>query len=108
MSRFPHKLTLPGSCRTPLRPETLPDRERAAQYESMRGPLKIIIKMKAAAAVVISGSTLFVRDEAGQDLIEYALVASLLALAAVTSLKSVGSKLASSFLSISSSVTSSI
>jgi pilus assembly protein Flp/PilA len=49
-----------------------------------------------------------VQDEAGQDLIEYALVACLVALAAVASMKNVGTKLVASFTGISSGVTNSI
>ena len=49
-----------------------------------------------------------VRDESGQDLIEYALVAALLGLGAVVSMKGVGTKLASVFTSIGTSLTSSI
>ena len=49
-----------------------------------------------------------VNDESGQDLIEYALVAALVALAAVAGMKSVGSAIQSSFTSISSSLTGSV
>ncbi len=48
------------------------------------------------------------RDDAGQDLIEYALVASLIGLAAVTSLKTVATTIGSEFQNISSAMTSAI
>ena len=37
------------------------------------------------------------RDESGQDLIEYALIASLIALAAVAGMKTVGAGIATAF-----------
>jgi len=42
-------------------------------------------------------------DESGQDLIEYALVASLIALAAVAAMTTVGTKIQSIYTSISGS-----
>jgi pilus assembly protein Flp/PilA len=66
------------------------------------------VQVKAAAALFCSASGLFLREETGQDLIEYALVACLVALAAVASIKGIGNKLSSSFLNISSSLTSSV
>jgi len=42
-------------------------------------------------------------DESGQDLIEYALVASLIALAAVAAMTTVGTKVKSIYTSISTS-----
>jgi pilus assembly protein Flp/PilA len=47
-------------------------------------------------------------DESGQDLIEYALIASLLALGAVASLKSLGSSISLFLDSVGSSLTSAI
>jgi pilus assembly protein Flp/PilA len=47
-------------------------------------------------------------DESGQDLIEYALVAALVALAAVASLNSAGSAVSGAFTGVSSSVNSAI
>jgi len=49
-----------------------------------------------------------ISDESGQDLIEYALVASLVALGAVASMGKIASSINSAFNSISSSLTSSI
>jgi len=49
-----------------------------------------------------------VRDETGQDLIEYALVACLLALAAVASMKTLGEKVAAVFTGVSTSLTSAV
>jgi pilus assembly protein Flp/PilA len=45
----------------------------------------------------------FRNDESGQDLIEYALVASLIALAAVAAMTGVGTKIQSIYASISGS-----
>jgi pilus assembly protein Flp/PilA len=45
----------------------------------------------------------FRRDESGQDLIEYALIAALIALAAVTTIGAVGTKINSIFTTISTS-----
>jgi pilus assembly protein Flp/PilA len=50
----------------------------------------------------------FAGDETGQDLIEYALVACLLALAAISSIKGISTKLNSVFNSISSNVTNAV
>jgi pilus assembly protein Flp/PilA len=54
------------------------------------------------------GFTHLLQDESGQDLIEYALLAALIGLTAVTAVKGVGTKLASTFTSIGSSVTSAV
>jgi len=48
------------------------------------------------------------KDESGQDLIEYALVAALIGLSAVASMKVLSTKVGSSFTSIGTSVTSNI
>ncbi|MES2392696.1 MAG: Flp family type IVb pilin [Acidobacteriota bacterium] len=45
-------------------------------------------------------------DESGQDLIEYALVAGLIGLAAVTAMNGLGSKIGTAFSSIGSQLTS--
>ena len=47
-------------------------------------------------------------DESGQDLIEYALVAALIALGAVTTMTAVGSTLKTAFNSISSNLTAAL
>ena len=47
-------------------------------------------------------------DEEGQDLIEYALVAALVGLGAVTALKGLSSKIGTSFSSVGSTLTSSV
>jgi pilus assembly protein Flp/PilA len=49
-----------------------------------------------------------ISDESGQDLIEYALVASLVALAAVAGMKTLASQINSSFTSISTSLSTAI
>ena len=45
-------------------------------------------------------------DESGQDLIEYALIAGLIGLAAITGVKGVATSLKSAYNSISSTITS--
>lgn len=46
-----------------------------------------------------------VNDESGQDLIEYALVAALIGLAAVTTMKSLGTAISTAFTNIASTLT---
>ena len=46
----------------------------------------------------------FHKDESGQDLIEYGLIAALIALAAVTIMGSIGSSIASVFSDVSSNL----
>lgn len=48
----------------------------------------------------------FLRDDTGQDLIEYALLAGLIALAAISAIRGLATKIATSFNSIGSQVTS--
>jgi pilus assembly protein Flp/PilA len=50
----------------------------------------------------------FLNDESGQDLIEYALVASLIALVAVTAMTSVGTAITNAFTSIGTSITNAV
>ena len=52
--------------------------------------------------------THLLEDETGQDLIEYALVACLLGLGAVATMKNLGTRVASVFTSVSTSVNSAI
>ncbi len=47
----------------------------------------------------------FVRDESGQDLIEYALVVALIALAATVSMKAVATSISGAFTSVGSKLT---
>lgn len=47
-----------------------------------------------------------VQEESGQDLIEYALVAALIALGALTGMKSLANDIGSAFNSVGSSLTS--
>jgi pilus assembly protein Flp/PilA len=49
-----------------------------------------------------------IRDDSGQDLIEYALVAALIGLAAITVLKSVATAINSIFTSIATNLTSAV
>jgi len=55
--------------------------------------------------VVLNG---LMNDESGQDLIEYALVAALIGLAAVTGMKGVGTAITSAFTSISTQLNSAV
>jgi pilus assembly protein Flp/PilA len=50
----------------------------------------------------------FVHDESGQDLIEYALVAALLGLGAVASLKSLATTVGKAFTTIGKELTSNV
>lgn len=50
----------------------------------------------------------FVKDESGQDLIEYALVAALIGLGAVASMKSLATTIGSAFTTIGSTLTSNV
>lgn len=52
--------------------------------------------------------TNLLRDESGQDLIEYALVAGLIGLAAVVATTSVGTAISTAFTSIGTKVTSAV
>jgi len=50
----------------------------------------------------------FLHDESGQDLVEYALLAALVGLSAITALKGVSTHIGTSFSSVSSTLTSSV
>lgn len=50
----------------------------------------------------------FLKDESGQDLIEYALVAALIGLGAVTSMKSFATTIGSAFTTVGSTLTSNV
>jgi len=50
----------------------------------------------------------FLRDESGQDLIEYALVAALIALGAITAMQSLAAGISSAFSTISSDLSSAV
>jgi len=60
--------------------------------------------MKKMKQLVLS----FAKDESGQDLIEYALVAALVGLGAVASLRTLSTTIASAFTSIDNSLNSAI
>jgi pilus assembly protein Flp/PilA len=49
-----------------------------------------------------------IRDESGQDMIEYSLVAALIGLAAIVSIKGLSTHIASAFTSIGTDVTSDV
>jgi pilus assembly protein Flp/PilA len=48
------------------------------------------------------------RDESGQDLIEYALIAALIALAAVAGMKTVGTGIADAFTSVTTKLSAAL
>lgn len=50
----------------------------------------------------------FVNDESGQDLIEYALAAALIGLAAVTAMRGLATSISTAFTSIGTSLTSAV
>ena len=50
----------------------------------------------------------FLQDESGQDLIEYALVAGLIGLAAVTAMSGLGTKITAAFSSVGNSLASAV
>jgi pilus assembly protein Flp/PilA len=50
----------------------------------------------------------FIKDESGQDLIEYALVAGLVALGAIAAMTGLSGKIGSAFNSVGDSLTNSI
>ena len=50
----------------------------------------------------------FLRDESGQDLIEYALVAALIALGAIAAMNNVATGISNAFSAVSSSLTSAV
>jgi len=60
--------------------------------------------MKTAMKSVIH----FVADESGQDLIEYALVAALLALGAITSIKTLATRIGTAFTNIGTTLTTNV
>jgi pilus assembly protein Flp/PilA len=60
-------------------------------------------------AIHISHSLLeFIRDESGQNLIEYALIAGLIGLAAVATMTGLSTKIKQAFNSVGSSLTNAI
>lgn len=65
--------------------------------------LKLFVRMQALKDAWANNA--FVRDESGQDLIEYALVVALIALAATVSMKAVATSIGSAFTSISTKLT---
>jgi len=50
----------------------------------------------------------FLQDESGQDLIEYALVAALVALGAITAMKAMATGLSTAFSTVSSDLSSAV
>jgi pilus assembly protein Flp/PilA len=59
----------------------------------------------APAAMAVSWKS-FLRDESGQDLVEYVLVAALIALAAISAMKGLGTSISSAYSSLASNMTS--
>jgi len=56
----------------------------------------------------IARITIFLRDDSGQDMIEYALVAALIGLSAVVSMKTLSTKIGTAFTSVGTSLTSDV
>lgn len=50
----------------------------------------------------------FIRDESGQNLVEYGLVAGLLGLAAITAMTGLGTKVGNAFSTMGSALTSAV
>lgn len=59
-------------------------------------------------AKILSFTKRFMNEESGQDLIEYALVAGLIGLAAVAGMTTLGSDISSGFTNVGSSLTSAL
>lgn len=60
--------------------------------------------LNAAPGMEIPLHSRFLYEESGADMIEYALIATLIALAAIASIQGVGGKIASYYSSIASSL----
>lgn len=58
--------------------------------------------------VTLENVIYFVADEMGQDLVEYALVAALVGLGAVASLKTLSTKISTGFTSIGTTITTNV
>ena len=67
----------------------------------------ICASLERSRAVEVDGLGIFSRDDSGQDLIEYVLVAGLIGVGAVSAMTSLGSKLSGVFNAISSGLSSS-
>jgi len=65
--------------------------------------LRLFVRMQALKDAWVNNA--LIRDESGQDLIEYALVVALIALAATVSMKAVATSIGSAFTSISTKLT---
>jgi pilus assembly protein Flp/PilA len=57
---------------------------------------------------VVAKLSAFIRDESGQDLIEYALVAAIIALGATAAMTSLASTISSTFTKIGTSLTTAV
>jgi pilus assembly protein Flp/PilA len=57
---------------------------------------------------VIANVSAFIRDESGQDLIEYALVAAIIALGATAAMSSLSTIISSTFTKIGTSLTTAV
>ena len=62
----------------------------------------IFLKLRVKAQVALAS----LKSEEGQDLIEYALLAALIALAAITAMSNLGTQINSKFTAVSSSLAS--
>jgi pilus assembly protein Flp/PilA len=57
---------------------------------------------------VVASLSAFIRDESGQDLIEYALVAAIIALGATAAMTSLATTISSTFTKIGTSLTTAV
>jgi pilus assembly protein Flp/PilA len=64
--------------------------------------------IQIAPTALRSSFTHLLHDDSGQDLIEYALLAALVGLTAVTAVKGLGTKVGSAFTTVSSTLTSAV
>ena len=80
-------------------------RDRTSDRISTSG-VTVKIAVSKIIGVVAFGTIHLVRDESGQDLIEYALVAALVGLGAVATIKGLGTKIGAAFTNIGTTLTS--
>jgi pilus assembly protein Flp/PilA len=59
-------------------------------------------------SAVVAKLSAFIRDESGQDLIEYALVAAIIALGATAAMTSLATTISSTFTKIGTSLTTAV
>jgi pilus assembly protein Flp/PilA len=62
--------------------------------------------LKLASSVFPTSYRKFLSDDAGQDLVEYALIAALVGLASVSAVRGLGTSISSAYSSVASNLTS--